>query len=147
MAHIGSGRRPTRADIGAVAPGVFGASPELVLMEVACSSLARWAIDGSFPVSANIFAPMFGHRRPRDAGQLRTISYSAADWAVAVAGGGLQKTPSRVQGRTIGKADIDLNAARPAVDVKPEPMRCGPTASFLPAAGHRTALAQTLFPY
>ncbi len=120
-AHIGSVEMGKRADLVLWSPAFFGAKPDMVLMGgmIVCAQMGD--PNGSIPAQPYYSRPMFGALgRAMKASCATFLSQSA------LAGGiadrlGLEKTVLAVQGtRTIGKADMVLNDARPQIEVNPE---------------------------
>ena len=119
--HIGSVEAGKRADLVLWSPAFFGAKPEMVLMGgmIVCAQMGD--PNGSIPVQPMYSRPMFGALgRAREASSVTFVS------AAALAGGvggrlGLGKTVLAVENtRRIGKADMQLNAATPRIEVNPE---------------------------
>jgi urease subunit alpha len=120
-AHIGSVAVGKRADLVLWHPAFFGAKPEVVLMGGMIVVAQMGDPNGSIPVQPMYSRPMFGALGRAMQASCATF-VSAAAVADGVAGRlGLQKTPLAVHGtRTIGKADMIHNAARPQIEVNPE---------------------------
>jgi urease subunit alpha len=120
-AHIGSVAVGKRADLVLWHPAFFGAKPEVVLMGGMIVVAQMGDPNGSIPVQPIYSRPMFGAL-----GRAMQASCATFVSAAALADGvarrlGLQKTPLAVHGtRTIGKADMIHNAARPQIEVNPE---------------------------
>jgi len=120
-AHIGSVAVGKRADLVLWHPAFFGAKPEMVLMGGMIVVAQMGDPNGSIPVQPMYSRPMFGAL-----GRAMQASCATFVSAAALADGvarrlGLQKTPLAVHGtRTIGKADMIHNAARPQIEVNPE---------------------------
>ncbi|MFC3183024.1 urease subunit alpha [Cypionkella sinensis] len=120
-AHIGSIAEGKRADLVLWNPAFFGAKPEMVLMGGMIVVAQMGDPNGSIPVQPMYSRPMFGALgRAMQASSATFVSQAAL--ADDVGGKlGLGKTVLAVQGtRTIGKADMVLNNARPEITVNPE---------------------------
>jgi len=119
--HIGSIVEGKRADLVLWNPAFFGAKPEMVLMAgmIVCAQMGD--PNGSIPAQPYYSRPMFGaFGRAVTANAVIFISQAAeADGLAAKLGLGKGTLP--VKGtRTIGKADMILNDARPQIEVNPE---------------------------
>ncbi len=120
-AHIGSITEGKRADLVLWNPAFFGAKPEMVLMGGMIVVAQMGDPNGSIPVQPMYSRPMFG--AIGRAMQASTVTFvSQAALADDVGGKlGLGKTVLAVKNtRTIGKADMILNHARPEITVNPE---------------------------
>ncbi|MDZ4395705.1 urease subunit alpha [Cypionkella sp.] len=120
-AHIGSIAEGKRADLVLWNPAFFGAKPEMVLMGGMIAVAQMGDPNGSIPVQPMYSRPMFGALgRAMHASTATFVSQAAL--ADDVGGKlGLSKTVLAVQNtRTIGKADMILNHARPEITVNPE---------------------------
>ena len=119
--HIGSIAEGKRADLVLWNPAFFGAKPEMVLMGGMITCAQMGDPNGSIPVQPMYSRPMFGALgRARGATMATFVSQAAATRGIG-AELGLEKTLLAVHGtRTIGKADMILNAARPQIEVNPE---------------------------
>ena len=120
-AHIGSISEGKRADLVLWNPAFFGAKPEMVLMGGMIAVAQMGDPNGSIPVQPMYSRPMFGALgRAMHASTATFVSQAAL--ADDVGGKlGLGKTVLAVKGtRTIGKADMILNNARPEITVNPE---------------------------
>ncbi|MDZ4309845.1 MAG: urease subunit alpha [Cypionkella sp.] len=120
-AHIGSIAEGKRADLVLWNPAFFGAKPEMVLMGGMIAVAQMGDPNGSIPVQPMYSRPMFGALgRAMHASTATFVSQAAL--ADDVGGKlGLGKTVLAVQNtRTIGKADMILNHARPEITVNPE---------------------------
>ncbi len=119
--HIGSVEEGKRADLVLWNPAMFGAKPEMVLMGGSIIVAQMGDPNASIPVQ-----PM--HSRPMFAAYGRSLEHSAVTFVsqAAQADGvaerlGLAKSTLPVEGcRGIGKADMRLNSATPAIEVDPE---------------------------
>ena len=120
-AHIGSIAEGKRADLVLWNPAFFGAKPEMVLMGGMIAVAQMGDPNGSIPVQPMYSRPMFGALgRAMQASTATFVSQAAL--ADDVGGKlGLGKTILAVKNtRTIGKADMILNNARPEITVNPE---------------------------
>lgn len=120
-AHIGSITEGKRADLVLWNPAFFGAKPEMVLMGGMIVVAQMGDPNGSIPVQPMYSRPMFGALGK--AMQASTATFvSQAAMADDVGGKlGLGKNILAVENtRTIGKADMILNHARPEITVNPE---------------------------
>lgn len=120
-AHIGSIAEGKRADLVLWNPAFFGAKPEMVLMGGMIVVAQMGDPNGSIPVQPMYSRPMFGALgRAMHASSATFVSQAAL--ADDVGGKlGLGKTILAVKNtRTIGKADMILNHARPEITVNPE---------------------------
>ncbi|MEO5614630.1 MAG: urease subunit alpha, partial [Cypionkella sp.] len=120
-AHIGSISEGKRADLVLWNPAFFGAKPEMVLMGGMIAVAQMGDPNGSIPVQPMYSRPMFGALgRAMHASTATFVSQAAL--ADDVGGKlGLGKTILAVKNtRTIGKADMILNHARPEITVNPE---------------------------
>jgi urease subunit alpha len=123
LAHeIGSVEPGKRADLVLWSPAFFGVKPEMVLVGGTIAVAQMGDPNASIPTPQPVYTrPMFGSY-----GRARTASAVTFLSQAAIANGtparlGLAKECLPVIGtRTIGKADMKLNDARPAVDVDPE---------------------------
>ncbi|GLS85772.1 urease subunit alpha [Cypionkella aquatica] len=120
-AHIGSIAEGKRADLVLWNPAFFGAKPEMVLMGGMIVVAQMGDPNGSIPVQPMYSRPMFGALgRAMHASSATFVSQAAlADDVGSKLG--LGKTVLAVKNtRTIGKADMILNNARPEITVNPE---------------------------
>ncbi len=120
-AHIGSIAEGKRADLVLWNPAFFGAKPEMVLMGGMIAVAQMGDPNGSIPVQPMYSRPMFGALgRAMQASTATFVSQAAlADDVGSKLG--LGKTVLAVKNtRTIGKADMILNHARPEITVNPE---------------------------
>jgi urease subunit alpha len=123
LAHeIGSVEPGKRADLVLWSPAFFGVKPEMVLVGGTIAVAQMGDPNASIPTPQPVYTrPMFGSY-----GRARTASAATFLSQAAIANGtparlGLARECLPVIGtRTIGKADMKLNDARPAVDVDPE---------------------------
>ncbi|MEH6785690.1 MAG: urease subunit alpha [Paracoccus sp. (in: a-proteobacteria)] len=114
-AHIGSIAPGKRADLVLWSPAFFGAKPEMVLVGGQICVAQMGDPNGSIPVQPVYSQPMWGH-----SGRASALFVSRAGLEDG-AGEGLSKTLIAVAGtRGIGKADMALNDALPAIEVDPE---------------------------
>ncbi len=119
--HIGSVAEGKRADLVLWNPAFFGAKPEMVLMGGMITCAQMGDPNGSIPVQPMYSRPMFGALgRARGATMASFVSQAAAANGIG-AQLGLEKTILPVKGtRTIGKANMIHNHARPQIEVNPE---------------------------
>ena len=114
-AHIGSIAPGKRADLVLWSPAFFGAKPEMVLVGGQICVAQMGDPNGSIPVQPVYSQPMWGH-----SGRASALFVSRAGLEDG-AGEGLSKTLIAVaETRGIGKADMALNDALPAIEVDPE---------------------------
>ena len=120
-AHIGSIAPGKRADLVLWNPAFFGAKPEMVLMGGMIAVAQMGDPNGSIPVQPMYSRPMFGALGKAMHASTATFVSQAA-LADDVGGKlGLGKTILAVKNtRTIGKADMILNHARPEITVNAE---------------------------
>ena len=119
--HIGSVEVGKRADLVIWQPAFFGAKPEMVLIGGMIAVAQMGDPNGSIPAQPMYSRPMFGTLgRAREASGVTFVSQAAlADGVVGRLG--LGKQVLAVEGtRTLGKADMVLNNARPKIEVNPE---------------------------
>ena len=120
-AHIGSIAVGKRADLVLWNPAFFGAKPEMVLLGGMIVVAQMGDPNGSIPVQPMYSRPMFGAFGRALAATSVTFVSQAAQANGVGAQLGLQKSTLAVQNtRTIGKADMLLNNARPEIEVNPE---------------------------
>jgi urease subunit alpha len=120
-AHIGSIAVGKRADLVLWNPAFFGAKPEMVLLGGMIVVAQMGDPNGSIPVQPMYSRPMFGAFGRALAATSVTFVSQAAQANGVGAQLGLQKSTLAVQRtRTIGKADMLLNNARPEIEVNPE---------------------------
>ena len=120
--HIGSVEPGKRADLVLWWPAFFGAKPEMVLVGgmIACAQMGD--TNASIPTPQPVYSrPMFGSFG-RAVERSAVLFISAAAEACDLRGQlGLNKQTIAVQNtRTIGKADMIHNHARPQIEVNPE---------------------------
>ena len=120
-AHIGSIEEGKRADLVLWNPAFFGVKPEMVLLGGMITVAQMGDPNGSIPVQPMYSRPMFGaFGRARTASSVTFVSQAAQADGVGERLG-LGKGTVAVSGtRTLGKADMKLNAARPEITVNPE---------------------------
>jgi urease subunit alpha len=120
--EIGSVEVGKRADLVLWRPAFFGVKPEMVLIGGSIAAAQMGDPNASIPTPQPVFSrPMWGaYGRSREASSVTFVS--AAAQAEDVRGRlGLAKTTLAVQNtRNIGKANMVLNAATPAIEVDPE---------------------------
>ncbi len=120
--HIGSVEVGKRADLVLWSPAFFGVKPEMVLVGGMIAVAQMGDPNASIPTPQPVYTrPMFGsYGRARTASSVVFLSQAAVANGTA-ARLGLAKEALAVRGtRTIGKADMKLNNARPTVEVNPE---------------------------
>ena len=114
-AHIGSINPGKRADLVLWSPAFFAAKPEMVLVGGQISVAQMGDPNGSIPVQPIFSRPMWGHNRRASALFLSRAGLEAG------AGEALSKTLIAVENtRHIGKRDMSMNDAMPAIEVDPE---------------------------
>ena len=114
-AHIGSITPGKRADLVLWSPAFFAAKPEMVLVGGQISVAQMGDPNGSIPVQPIFSRPMWGHNRRASALFLSRAGLEAG------AGEALSKTLIAVENtRDIGKRDMAMNDAMPAIEVDPE---------------------------
>jgi len=119
--YIGSIAEGKRADLVLSNPAFFGAKPEMVLMGGMIVVAQMGDPNGSIPVQPIYSRPMFGALGRARGATMATFVSQAAQAAGVKAALGLEKSVLAVSGtRTIGKADMILNNARPQIEVNPE---------------------------
>jgi urease subunit alpha len=120
--HTGSVAEGKRADLVLWSPAFFGAKPDMVLIggTIVCAQMGD--PNASIPTPQPVYTrPMFGaYGRSVERSAVVFVSQAAQEDDVR-GRYGLAKETLAVQGtRGIGKADMVLNDARPAVEVNPE---------------------------
>ncbi len=148
-AHIGSVEPGKRADLVLWHPAFFGAKPEMVLIGGMIVAAQMGDPNGSIPAQPFYTRPMFGaYGRALSACCVSFVSQAAAAGGVGAALG-LGKTVLAVKGtRGIGKADMRLNCATPAIEVHPETYEVRADGELLTCAPAETLpLAQRYFLY
>ena len=120
-AHIGSVEVGKRADLVLWNPAFFGTKPEMVLLGGMIAVAQMGDPNGSIPAMPFYSRPMFGaYGGARTASSVTFVSQAGQEDDVRGTLG-LAKQTVAVQGtRTIGKADMILNDARPEISVNPE---------------------------
>ena len=114
-AHIGSISPGKRADLVLWSPAFFAAKPEMVLVGGQISVAQMGDPNGSIPVQPIFSRPMWGHNRRASALFVSRAGLEAG------AASGLSKTLIAVEHtRDIGKRDMAMNDAMPAIEVDPE---------------------------
>ena len=120
--HIGSIEVGKRADLVLWSPAFFGAKPEMVLMGGVIVVAQMGDPNASIPTPQPVFTrPMFGaFGRSVERNAVLFVSQAAQEDDVR-GRLGLAKDTLAVEGcRGIGKADMRLNSATPAIEVHPE---------------------------
>jgi urease subunit alpha len=148
--HIGSITPGKRADLVLWSPAFFGAKPEMVLVGGVIAMAQMGDTNASIPTPQPVWSrPMFGSFGGALArGSVHFLS--AAAMAEGVRGQlGLAKDCVAVQGtRTIGKADMVLNASMPQIEVHPETYEVRADGEILTCApATELPLAQRYFLY
>ncbi|MEM6636433.1 MAG: urease subunit alpha [Pseudomonadota bacterium] len=121
-AHIGSIEVGKRADLALWNPAFFGVKPEMVLVGGSIAVAQMGDPNASIPTPQPVYTrPMFGaFGRSQEQSSVTFVSAVAADEGIGEALG-LRKTVEAVENtRTIGKADMVLNDATPAMEINPE---------------------------
>jgi urease subunit alpha len=123
IAHtIGSIEAGKLADLVLWNPAFFGVKPELIVKGGFISWSAMGDANASIPTPQPVlYRPMFGSFGGATAATSLLFTSKAAIEDDIPAQLGLKKTPIAVEHcRTIGKADMKLNAATPVIEVDPE---------------------------
>ncbi|WP_095589100.1 urease subunit alpha [Actibacterium ureilyticum] len=121
-AHIGSITVGKRADLALWSPGFFGVKPEMVLVGGTIAMAQMGDPNASIPTPQPVYSrPMFGaFGRSQENSSVLFVSHAAQSDCIAQTLG-LRKATLPVENtRTIGKADMVMNAATPQIDVNPE---------------------------
>jgi len=121
-ADIGSVEEGKRADLCLWSPAFFGVKPDMVLIGGSIAMAQMGDPNASIPTPQPVYSrPMFGAYGPARAASSVTFVSQAAEAAGCRAALGLAKEVVAVANtRGIGKADMVLNAATPAMEVNPE---------------------------
>ena len=122
IAHVVGSVEPGKlADLVLWKPAFFGVKPSLVLKGGMIAAAAMGDPNASIPTPQPVhYRPMFGSHGKALATSLTFVSQAALDGG-AVDGLGLVKPLVAVSGtRNLGKRDMKLNDALPAIDVDPE---------------------------
>ncbi len=119
--HIGSVEVGKRADLVLWTPAFFGAKPDMVLIGGSIVMAQMGDPNGSIPAQPFHSRHMFAaYGRSRTASAVTFVSAAALSDGIGERLG-LQKELLAVRNtRTIGKADMILNAATPRIEVHPE---------------------------
>ncbi|WP_342076575.1 urease subunit alpha [Yoonia sp. SS1-5] len=121
-AHVGSIEVGKRADLVLWDTAFFGVKPEMVLMggTIVCAQMGD--PNASIPTPQPVYTrPMFGaYGRSLENAAVTFVSAAAQDAGLADQLGLAKKTLPVQNTRNIGKADLKLNNAMPAVEVNPE---------------------------
>ena len=119
--HIGSVEVGKRADLVLWTPAFFGAKPDMVLIGGSIVMAQMGDPNGSIPAQPFHSRHMFAaYGRSRTASAVTFVSAAALSDGIGERLG-LQKELLAVRNtRTIGKADMILNAATPQIEVHPE---------------------------
>ncbi len=120
--HIGSIEVGKRADLVLWSPAFFGAKPEMVLMGGVIMVAQMGDPNASIPTPQPVYTrPMFGSLgRSVERNAVIFVSQAAQKDGVAAQLGLAKQTLAVTGCRNIGKADMQLNAATPAIEVNPE---------------------------
>jgi len=119
---VGSVETGKFADLVLWNPALFGAKPDIVIKGGLIAAARMGDANASIPVTQPVlFQPMFAsHGKAKYRSCLTFVSKAALDGGIAKRLG-LQKTVAAVSGcRNIGKKDMKLNSATPAITVDPE---------------------------
>jgi urease subunit alpha len=121
-AHIGSIETGKRADLVLWSPAFFGAKPEMVLMGGMIMVAQMGDPNASIPTPQPVYTrQMFGSLgRSVERNAVIFVSQAAQEDGVAARLGLAKETLAVAGCRGIGKADMQLNAAMPAIEVNPE---------------------------
>jgi len=149
-AHVGSVEAGKRADLVLWSPAFFGAKPEMVLIGGTIAVAQMGDPNGSIPTPQPVHTrPMFGaFGRSLERGSVSFVSQAAEAEGIGRALGLAKQTLAVTGTRGIGKADMALNAAMPAIEVDPETYEVradGELLTCAPAA--ELPLAQRYFLY
>ncbi|WP_116132146.1 urease subunit alpha [Tropicimonas sp. IMCC34043] len=121
-AHIGTVEEGKRADLVMWNPAFFGVKPEMVLLGGSIAVAQMGDPNASIPTPQPVYSrPMFG-AFGRAVERSAVLFVSAAAQADGIGASlGLAKDTVAVSGtRSIGKADMVMNAAMPKIEVNPE---------------------------
>ncbi|MEM9012365.1 MAG: urease subunit alpha [Pseudomonadota bacterium] len=123
MAHeVGSVEEGKRADLCLWNPAFFGVKPEMVLLggTIACAQMGD--PNASIPTPQPVYSrPMFGaYGRSVEASAVTFVSGAAEAAGIGDTLGLAKQTVAVTGTRSIGKADMVLNAATPVMEVDPE---------------------------
>ncbi|WP_341366947.1 urease subunit alpha [Yoonia sp. BS5-3] len=120
--HVGSIEVGKRADLVLWNPAFFGVKPEMVLMggTIVCAQMGD--PNASIPTPQPVYTrPMFGaYGRSVENSAVTFVSAAAQDAGLGDRLGLAKTTLPVVNTRGIGKTDLKLNDAMPAVEVNPE---------------------------
>ncbi|MCB2116185.1 MAG: urease subunit alpha [Rhodobacteraceae bacterium] len=148
--HIGSVEEGKRADLVLWSPAFFGAKPEMVLLGGVIAVAQMGDPNASIPTPQPVYTrPMFGaYGRSVERNAVTFVSAAAEADGIGRALG-LAKTTLAVEGtRGIGKADMKLNSATPAIEVDPETYEVRANGELLTCApATELPLAQRYFLY
>jgi urease subunit alpha len=149
-AHVGSIEAGKRADLVLWSPAFFGAKPEMVLIGGTIAVAQMGDPNASIPTPQPVHTrPMFGaFGRSLERGSVSFVSQAAEAGGLRAALGLAKQTLAVTGTRGIGKADMALNAAMPAIEVDPETYEVradGELLTCAPAA--ELPLAQRYFLY
>ncbi|MEO1641215.1 MAG: urease subunit alpha [Pseudomonadota bacterium] len=121
-AHVGSIEVGKRADLCLWNTAFFGVKPEMVIMGGTIVAAQMGDPNASIPTPQPVYTrPMFGaYGRSLENSAVTFVSAAAQDARIGDSLGLAKKTLAVEGCRDIGKADLKLNDAMPAVDVNPE---------------------------
>ncbi|MEM1385059.1 MAG: urease subunit alpha [Pseudomonadota bacterium] len=121
-AYVGSVEVGKRADLCLWHPGFFGVKPEVVMVGGTIAAALMGDPNASIPTPQPVhYRPMFGaYGRSLEASSATFISQAAHAGNVRQRLGLAKEALPVVGTRTLGKADMRLNSALPAVEVDPE---------------------------
>ncbi len=121
-AHIGSVEMGKRADLVLWDPAFFGVKPEMVLLGGTIALAQMGDPNASIPTPQPVHSrPMFGaFGRAVERAAISFVSEAAASEGIGDSLGLAKETIAVSRTRDIGKKDLPLNAATPAIEVDPE---------------------------
>ncbi len=120
--HIGSVEVGKRADLVLWSPAFFGAKPEMVLIGGTIAVAQMGDPNASIPTPQPVYTrPMFGaYGRSLTASSVTFVSKAAQDDGLRDRLGLAKETVAVEHTRGIGKRDMVMNDATPAIEVNPE---------------------------
>ncbi|WP_417628909.1 urease subunit alpha [Pararhodobacter aggregans] len=120
--EIGSIEEGKRADLVLWSPAFFGAKPEMVLIGGSIAVAQMGDPNASIPTPQPVYTrPMFGALgRAVERSAVTFVSQAALDAGIGAALGLAKSLVAVKNCRGIGKADMRLNDATPAIEVDPE---------------------------
>jgi urease subunit alpha len=121
-AHIGSIEEGKRADLVLWSPAFFGVKPEMVLIGGTIAVAQMGDPNASIPTPQPVYTrPMFGALgRSLENSSVSFVSAAAQADGIGAALGLRKQTVAVENTRTIGKADMVMNALTPTIEVNPE---------------------------